>query len=60
MAGCFSVGVVDVKTTRWREEILGKIVHAESEPEEVELVEENDDAAAVALANAPGRGLDST
>ncbi len=58
VGGCFSVGVDDVRTTR-REIILGKkfLPPNKNEPDEAELVTENDEAAAAGLANAPGRGL---
>jgi hypothetical protein len=36
---------------------LGRFFSPKNEPDEAELVAENDEAAAAALAHAPGRGL---
>jgi hypothetical protein len=56
VGGCCSVGVDDART---KQEILFVEIFflQENEPDEAELVTENDEAAAAALANAPGRGL---
>ncbi len=58
VGGCFSVGVDDASTTRECEIINGeKCLEKKTQLDGVELVTENDEAAAAALANAPGRGL---